>query len=73
MDDFLEQEDLALNRLDTCPTHLTIPVLEAMAQPGLHTTVGLIPEGMTPYLQPVNTHINQPMKSHIADFLADHI
>jgi hypothetical protein len=59
--------------LDTCPTHLTIPVLEAMAQPSLHTTVGFIPEGMTPYLQPVDTHINKPMKSRIMDFLEQRI
>jgi hypothetical protein len=57
--------------LDTSPAHLTITVLEAMAKLRLHTTVAFLPEGMTPYLQPVDTHINKPLKSRIRDFLED--
>jgi hypothetical protein len=59
--------------LDTCPSHLTQNVLEALGDARLNTTVAFIPEGMTPYLQPVDTHINKPLKSRIAQFLEERI
>lgn len=59
--------------LDTCPTHCTLPVLKALSAPHLNTTTAFIPEGMTGYLQPEDTHINKPFKQYISDFLQTYI
>jgi len=59
----------SLLTLDTCPTHCTLPVLKALSAPHLNTSTAFIPEGMTGYLQPEDTHINKPFKQYIGDFL----
>ncbi|PWW77176.1 hypothetical protein C7212DRAFT_342976 [Tuber magnatum] len=58
--------------LDTCPTHCTLPVLQALSSPMLNTTTTFIPEGMTGYLQPEDTHINKPLKQYIGNCLVDY-
>ena len=56
--------------LDTCPTHCTLSVLQALSSPILNTTTAFIPEGMTGYLQPEDTHINKPLKQYIGNYLS---
>ncbi|PWW73020.1 hypothetical protein C7212DRAFT_347615 [Tuber magnatum] len=55
--------------LDTCPTHCTLLVLQALSSPMLNTTTAFISEGMTGYLQPEDTHINKPLKQYIGNCL----
>jgi hypothetical protein len=57
--------------LDTCPTHCTLQILQRFASPQLNTTTAFIPEGLTGYLQPLDTHVNKPVKQHIGDYLEE--
>lgn len=59
--------------LDTYPTHCTLPVLKALSAPPLNTTTAFIPEGMTGFLQPEDTHINKLFKQYIGNFLQTYI
>ncbi|KAA8892541.1 hypothetical protein FN846DRAFT_1013171 [Sphaerosporella brunnea] len=59
--------------LDTCPTHCTLRVLQHFSSPHLNTTAAFISEGLTGYLQPLDTHVNKSVKQHISDYLEEKI
>ena len=46
--------------MDTAPAHMSDKVKQKLKNGG--TTVKFIPGGMTPLLQPLDTHLNRPMK-----------